>query len=56
MARKITCRNNDNMSVEFSENDFTPLLLESCDGIYLGENNVSGRCYQNAKYRTDIKR
>ena len=59
MARKITCSNNDNMSVEFSENDFTPFLLESCDGIYLVENNVStsentmtdGATYQGAVTR-----
>lgn len=40
-ARKITCSNEDNMSVIFAEDSFAPFLLESCDGIYSVENNVS---------------
>ena len=40
MARKITCTNEDNVSVIFTDK-FNPWLLESCEGIYENQNNVS---------------
>lgn len=40
MARKITCTNEDNVSVIFTDK-FNPWLLESCEGIYENKNNVS---------------
>ena len=40
MARKITCTNEDQISVLFTDR-FTPWLLESCEGIYESKNNVS---------------
>ena len=39
MARKIMCSNDDGMTVVFDDS-FGPFLLESCDGIYMVENNV----------------
>lgn len=41
IARKITCSNEDNISIVFQEDRFMPFLLESCDGIYMMENNVA---------------
>lgn len=40
MPRKITCANEDNISVIFTDK-FTPWLLETCEGIYENSNNVS---------------
>ena len=40
MARKITCTNEDNVSVVFTDK-FNPWLLESVEGIYENKNNVS---------------
>lgn len=40
MARKITCTNDDNISVVFTDK-FAPWLLETCEGIYETKNNVS---------------
>ena len=40
MARKITCTNEDNVSVVFTD-QFNPWLLESVEGIYENKNNVS---------------
>ena len=40
MARKITCTNEDGISVIFTDS-FSPWLLENCDGIYETRNSVS---------------
>ena len=40
MKRKIICTNEDGMEVVFSST-FSPFLLESCDGIYSVQNNVT---------------
>lgn len=39
MDRKITCTNEDNISMEFTS-DFSPFVLQNCDGIYEVSNNV----------------
>ncbi|MDD6561363.1 MAG: phage tail family protein [Lactimicrobium massiliense] len=39
MDRKITCTNEDNISMEFTSK-FSPFLLQNCDGIYEVSNNV----------------
>ena len=38
--RKITCTNEDNISMEFTSK-FSPFLLQNCDGIYEVDNNVT---------------
>ena len=40
MKRKIICTNEDGMELVFSST-FSPFLLESCDGIYSVQNNVT---------------
>ena len=40
MARKITCTNEDGISVIFTD-QFSPWLLEDCEGIYETQNTVS---------------
>lgn len=40
MARSIICKNDDGMEVKFS-NQFSPWLLEDCDGIYSVKNKVT---------------
>ena len=40
MARKITCENENGIKLEFTD-EFTPWLLENCDGIYEVKNNVA---------------
>ena len=40
MARKITCINEDNVIGVFTD-QFTPWLLETCEGIYEAKNSVS---------------
>lgn len=40
MARKITCTNNDGMTVTFGECRFNPFLLASVEGVYSSSNNV----------------
>lgn len=39
MDRKISCTNEDGLSMEFTSS-FSPFLLENCDGIYEVSNNV----------------
>lgn len=58
MARKVTCVNSDNLSIEFTDR-FAPWLLENCDGIYESKNAVNttentmtdGSTYQGSNTR-----
>lgn len=40
MARKITCTNEDGIKIDLTD-EFSPFLLEACEGIYENRNNVS---------------
>lgn len=40
MNRKITCSNNNGMSIEFTSK-FSPYLLNNCDGLYTVSNRVT---------------
>lgn len=40
MSKKIICRNEDNVQIEFSYEDEADFFLISCDGIYSVSNNV----------------
>lgn len=40
MSKKIVCKNEDNVQIEFSYEDDAEFFLVSCDGIYSVSNNV----------------
>ena len=40
MSKKIICKNEDNVQIEFSYEDDAEFFLVSCDGIYSVSNNV----------------
>ena len=40
MSKKIVCKNEDNVEIEFSYEDDAEFFLISCDGIYSVSNNV----------------
>ena len=40
MSKKIVCKNEDNVEIEFSYEDDAEFFLISCDGIYSESNNV----------------